>query len=117
MGCYTRHNLEIKLIENNNLIDLDTTEAYKIIEDLRNNCTSAYYAIDHCGINNQPTKWHESTKNLKTFSKNYPSYLFILSGEGEDTGDLWKTYFINGKHQISQAIITYPEFDINKFEV
>ena len=117
MGYYTRYNLEIKLVKNNNLIDLDTTEAYKTIEDLRNNCTSAAYALDDCGLNSEPVKWYESTKNLKTFSKNYPSYLFILSGEGEEAGDLWKVYFINGKHQIAQAIITYPEFDINKLEV
>jgi hypothetical protein len=37
-----------------------------------------------------------------------------LSGEGEESGDIWKMYALNGKYQMEKAVITIGAFDVNK---
>lgn len=56
-------------------------------------------------------KWYEHEEEMRSFSRKYPNVIFILSGAGEEQGDLWKKYFKNGKMQIALAKITYDEFD------
>ena len=56
-------------------------------------------------------KWYEHDKDMIKLSKQYPDYIFKLSGQGEDPQDLWITYYYNGKKQYCPAIITYEEFD------
>ena len=56
-------------------------------------------------------KWYDYDENMLEISRKYPDLLFILSGEGEESGDLWRNYYKNGKSQRCNAVITYGEFD------
>ena len=56
-------------------------------------------------------KWYEHDKNMLTISNLYPDNLFILSGEGEDTGDRWKEYYKAGKSCHIQVKMTFDDFD------
>ncbi len=56
-------------------------------------------------------KWYSSDEDMKNFSKQYPNKLFILEGEGEESGDLWKEYFKNGKFVHYQAELIFPDFN------
>lgn len=51
---------------------------------------------------------------LKAYIKGYPEIIFVVYGEGEESGDMWKAYYKNGKQQIEPAVITYGEFDESK---
>jgi hypothetical protein len=42
-------------------------------------------------------------------SKLFPNTVFSLSGEGEDSDDLWRAYFKNGVVKIYQARILYDD--------
>ena len=53
---------------------------------------------------------------MKTFSEKYPLVLFIISGEGEESGDLWKAYIRNGMMQRAQATFAFEECDASKME-
>jgi hypothetical protein len=58
-------------------------------------------------------KWYSHEDDMKSFSRNYPTLVFTLKGEGEEAGDMWYKYFRNGKMQKAPAIVTYPDFDEN----
>lgn len=94
MGYYTRYRLEYdeKLLPDNevdNLID--------IIDEL-----PIHDYSDSC-------KWYEHEEEMVSISEQFPTILFILSGEGEESGDIWRKYFKNGKVQVAEAKITFDE--------
>lgn len=60
------------------------------------------------------TRWYEHEENMKEFSTKYPDLLFILYGEGEESTDIWRKYFVNGKMQMASAKIVFDEFDERK---
>lgn len=55
-------------------------------------------------------KWYEHQENMKEFSKLYPDQLFQLNGEGEESGDIWREFYKNGKSFFQQPKIVYEEF-------
>jgi hypothetical protein len=59
-------------------------------------------------------KWYDHESDMASFSKKYPESLFVLKGEGEESGDIWIKYFLNGKMQRAEAKITFEEFDESK---
>lgn len=61
-------------------------------------------------------KWYDHEKDMKTVSLMHPNILLILYGEGDDSGDLWVKYFLNGRMQTSMAKIVYEEFDESKLK-
>lgn len=103
MGYYTYYQIEIE-----NVTDADLTKD-EHIEQIEK--TSGYQ-----GLFEETVKWYEHEEQMKEYSKKHPSILFILSGEGEESGDIWKQYFKGGKSQICKAKITFDEFDPNKLK-
>lgn len=87
-----------------------------IIEEFVNSYENASYALTKSGGTRENSKWYEADKQLAEFSKKYPGWLFILYGEGEEAGDMWKNYYLNGKMQEAIAKITYDEFDEKKLK-
>ncbi len=62
-------------------------------------------------------KWYDHDIAVSWLSEQFPDVLFILSGNGEDSPDLWTAYFKNGKVQHAAATITYDLFDEEKLGV
>lgn len=63
------------------------------------------------------SKWYYHVPDMVEVSKKWPDVLFTLEGIGEESGDMWRKYFKNGKVQICPAVITYPQFDESEMEV
>ena len=69
-------------------------------------------AVDTDGESQEePVKWYEHMRDMRAMSAEFPGVLFTLHGEGEEAGDLWRSYFRDGKGYSIGAVITYPEFD------
>ena len=59
-------------------------------------------------------KWYHHDEHMRQYSLKHPNTLFKLSGIGEENGDIWHEYYLNGKQQRCQAKIIYDEFDESK---
>ena len=104
MGYVTRHELVIQNGSND------------LIEELREFSDEAVYAIDNNGDTEDSTKWYDHQDDLKAFSSMHPKVIFKLIGEGEESGDLWHEYYMDGKMQLCKAVISYPNFNSDLLE-
>ena len=59
-------------------------------------------------------KWYDHDDDMIGLSNLYPDVLFILEGNGEESDDIWITYYKGGKHQYCPASIIFPEYDESK---
>lgn len=98
MGYFTKYDLDI-LGNNDEYINHEEN-----IIKLTNENANFNYEI----------KWYDHQKNMKEYSKLHPKTIFKLIGEGEENGNSWIKYFLNGKMQTCEAQITYDAFDIEK---
>jgi hypothetical protein len=85
-----------------------------VINELRNFSEGANYAFDEKGSTQDGCKWYDHDDDFLKFSKSFPDWLFILKGEGEESGDVWKKYYLNGKKQEAKAKISFDDFDEKK---
>ena len=97
MGYYTRHELTI---ENDDY----TVDHEKEISEI-----SGYGNWFDDSI-----KWYSFEDDMRKYSKLHPKLTFIIDGEGEESGDIWKAYFQNGKMFKTKAIMTFEEFSVEK---
>ena len=76
-------------------------------------CRISDYSVDF--FHGEPNcKWYDHEKDMKLLSQIYPETTFLLEGEGEESGDIWRKYFKNGKMQVCKAEIVFPAFDESK---
>jgi hypothetical protein len=64
----------------------------------------------------EPCKWYDINEDMKKYSNQFPDVLFTINGEGEESGDIWCTYFKNGKRQEEIAEIQTAPFDESKLK-
>ena len=95
MGYYTSYQLEFP---NKNTQNLELYE--NIISHLRITKEWADFALDESGETNESCKWYDWKDDITEFSKLYPDVVFLLKGEGEESGDIWRAYFLNGKCEV-----------------
>lgn len=95
MGYYTDYELEI--YENRSNL---TGEQIKnaIISKAEELCILGY-AFDRYLEPCDSVKWHDHDEHMREISKDVPNVVLLLSGEGEDSGDIWNKYYLNGKCQ------------------
>lgn len=55
-------------------------------------------------------KWYDHERDMIELSQEFPDTVFILTGCGEEEGDLWKKRFVDGKVDEVRAEIVYPDF-------
>ena len=61
-------------------------------------------------------KWYTYDIDMKRYSKKHPEITFLLEGQGENSEDLWRCYFKNGKMFHTDAKIIYEEYDESKLK-
>lgn len=71
---------------------------------------------DYSDLFGDAIKWYTHQEDMKKLSKKFPEIVFCLSGEGEESGDIWKEYYQNGKIFKTVAKIVFEDFDPEKLE-
>ena len=99
MGYYTDHELTAEP----NIMDEEFAELFH---------RTTQYWLD----NLNDIKWCNHDEDMIEISKLYPDVLFTLDGNGEDVGDIWRTYYKNGKMQETKANIVFDKFDETKLK-
>lgn len=56
-------------------------------------------------------KWYDHDVEMKKISKKHKDIVFILDGEGEESGDIWRTFYLNGKMTTWRPTIEPPEWN------
>jgi len=107
MGYYTNYTLKT---------DQEEWVELELIKKLKEVSYQADYALDVDGSSYESCKWYSHEEDLNKFSKEYPDILFTLSGEGEESGDIWKAYHKNGKVQHVNAQLVFEEFNKSKLQ-
>lgn len=106
MGYYTYYRLEV----------YGKSNVYDIIHELRKWSEGANYAFDADGDTLENCKWYDYNEEMVEFSKKYPEVLFVIFGEGEESSNIWRTFYLNGKYEKQPAKIVYnnpPEWVTN----
>lgn len=106
MGYHTRYSLEV-----------DSEYRHEIIELLLAKVDFARTVLQPNGKSTgEFASWHKHDIDLIKLSKKFPEVLFTLSGEGEDSNDMWKLYVLGGKSYKQKAVIFIPAFDKSKLQ-
>lgn len=95
MGYYTQYDI--------------SENSEEIIEAIENK--SGYSCIGEDVI-----KWYSCRQDMREVSLLFPDTVLVVSGEGEESGDIWKAYYKNGKEQMEKARIVIADFDESKLQ-
>lgn len=93
-----------------------TPKEAKITEEILQEACSDYYFEEVLEgvrfVSEDSFKWYDYNDDMKKLSKKkkYKDMLFSVEGEGEDSGDIWKAYYKNGKSCHTHARIVFDDF-------
>lgn len=82
-----------------------------IKEALLKNAYWMDYDIDDLMDHGVTGKWYEHEEEMLGLSYAFPNTIFILHGEGEEQGDVWKKRFINNTVETVRAEVTIADFE------
>jgi len=81
-------------------------EAYQRDKDGNNVLGLAEYGGAWCNA-----KWYDSEEDMIALSVRFPEFFFTLSGDGEEQGDIWESWYCNGMTFTDRAEIVFPKYD------
>lgn len=111
MGYYTSYKLTVL---NANMDEIDSSVHPEWDEDsLYGDGLSIQSLITN---NAEAMKWYNHEDEMRERSKQYPEYVFILDGDGEEAGDVWREFYKDGKTYSWTAEIKRPDFDVSKLK-
>ena len=97
MGYYTNYKLEIIREHKEDVTDETVMKAFA--SEFEN--VTGYeltYISDFKFIIEGSVKWYNHEKDMLELSYSHPSWGFMLEGVGEERGDIWVAYFLNGNY-------------------
>lgn len=124
MGYYTRYTMKImdtsgdEVFEISDLSDVNDALEYqdewdddltKVLREF-NNDYDGFYGL----MSEEDCKWYDHEDAMKILSQKFKQFVFLLNGEGEESGDVWRKYFYNGHVKQVVPEVRWPEFDVEK---
>lgn len=118
MGYYTDFSLSTFIYDEKKKKLTEMTHPVDVDEFLRREeANDEDYSLPCQDVFEEPCKWYDYQEGMKKFSKMFPKYVFLLEGCGEEKGDHWYKYYMNGKMQdVTPKQPKILPFDINKLK-
>ena len=112
MGYRTYYSLQVK--------GCTTEQKYeKLCGEMKSMDLFGYAFCSPCKFNNyedtqhfdsfDSVKWYDYDEDMLHLSSKFPEMTFMLHGEGEESEDLWNTYYYDGTAEECKANIEYPK--------
>lgn len=123
MGYYTQFKLEMIdktgqffEIEDANSLD-DYKHNDKMSDEMKKVADYLTFDDERCyGILSEETaKWYDCDIDMRNLSKKFPDLIFCLYGNGEESGDIWRSYYHNGKDKRQCIEMRFPDFDYKEW--
>ena len=112
MGYFTRYSLQLTY-------DTDSESN----DEVKNKVIKKLYEMNLMGFvfnksleSNQSATWYTYHEDMLCLSTFFPDIIFRLDGYGEDDGDIWREYYLDGKYQKAKANLVFDAFDEEKLE-
>ena len=103
MGYYTRYKLDIQG---------DSPSLQEVALEIAGGDLAMAVTYDEVLRGGDEVKWYDHDNDMKEVSLRWTETLFVLDGEGEENGDVWRKYWRGGKVQIErQPEWKPPPFD------
>lgn len=112
MGYYTNFSLKVIEIIEDAEIEVDEVEFPEFNE--KNMYDGDLSVQELISGYSDSMKWYDYEEDMIEISKKFPNLIFILDGNGEESGDIWRKFYMNGKTYSWQLIIEKPNFDPEK---
>lgn len=122
MGYYTSYTFSIYANPDVQLVDPQANEKAAVIinqfvdKELEGMFDDGSDGDHYIWYGTESFKWYDCDDDMKKLSSMLPDVVLKMEGSGEEEGDLWQSYFLNGKHQYCPAKITYDDFDPSKLQ-
>ena len=84
MGYYTRFEMRIEGVDD-------------IPEEVQAADFVFGYALTKSGEPYENVKWYDHDTDMCKLSASFPDYTFVLHGEGEESGDIWRKKYRAGR--------------------
>ena len=104
MGYYTDYTLTVKNVPE----EYASALTHALTEDLGMECWGDDYFAN--------AKWYDHDEDMMALSLRFPGVLFQLYGCGEDSDDMWYSYYKDGKMQYCPARIEFDPYDESKLQ-
>lgn len=111
MGYYTYFEITIPAkFDVDDVIDkLVTLSDYAFEKTVTNDKIKSFATVDTC-------KWYSHESNMIDLSELFPKILFQVDGDGEESDDVWRTYYLNGKSQSVEVKTVYGKLNMKKLK-
>ena len=104
MGYLTNYTITAYMNEDNELYkDIKLLYEGLFKEDLRI-CDNVLVSSGSDSV-----KWCDHDIDMTKLSEKYPTVKFVLDGEGEEQGDVWKKIFLGGRMKYLLAELVWPD--------
>jgi hypothetical protein len=116
MGYDTAYKLDVKFGLGTDVVEVPASIKHRLLAKLTADNGEADYALLSANgeTNNRDARWYDHEKDMRKFSVHHPDFLFVLSGEGEESGDIWTLYAKAGKVRKEKAVLTVAPYDPDK---
>ena len=111
MGYYTTFTLDCYDNHANSLDISFETELGKALTAALHEINPYYFEddFDLKTLFDDSCKWYDHDEDMVKLSLRFPDYTFILEGEGEENGDLWRTIYHDGQLECLNVKIVYEK--------
>lgn len=106
VGYYTTFKMGVESNEDN---DTESLKQFQYDIDSEYEFGSEELQLDwliHGDCDNM--KWYDHHEDMCELSKRYPNLLLWLTGNGEESGDIWKAWYRNGKSVVVKPKLDFP---------